>query len=82
MTSKRKRQELQEDFQEHLIPELCQRLCFPAVLWLKATCLPTILHRVNYLLLAEELRQKIAKDIGLGYIIPPEGKLNVEVHNF
>ncbi|XP_067000048.2 endoribonuclease Dcr-2 [Anabrus simplex] len=63
-TSKRKRQEMQEDFEEHFIPELCFRFSFPSVLWLKATTLPSVLHRVSYLLIAEELRLKIAKDLG------------------
>ena len=66
VTSKRKRHELQEDFEENLVAELCMRFDFPSVLWLKATCLPTILHRVTYLLLAEELRQNIARDIDVG----------------
>nr|CAD7257375.1 unnamed protein product [Timema shepardi] len=63
---KRKRQELQEDFEEHLIPELCMQYTFPAELWLKATALPTILHRVTYLLMAEELRQTLSQQIGIG----------------
>ncbi|PSN55294.1 hypothetical protein C0J52_01792 [Blattella germanica] len=67
-TSKRKRHELQEDFEENLIGELCMRFQFPSVLWLKATCLPTILHRINHILLAEELRQKIVRDIGVGQL--------------
>lgn len=74
VTSKRKRHELQEDFEENLVAELCMRLEFPSVLWLKATCLPTILHRVTYLLLAEELRQNIARDAGVGCAELPPGK--------
>jgi endoribonuclease Dicer len=50
------------------------RFDFPSVLWLKATCLPTILHRVTYLLLAEELRQNIALDIGVGCAELPPGE--------
>nr|CAD7201419.1 unnamed protein product [Timema douglasi] len=68
---KRKRQELQEDFEEHLIPELCMQYTFPAELWLKATALPTILHRVTYLLMAEELRQTLSQQIGIGAVILP-----------
>nr|CAD7399819.1 unnamed protein product [Timema poppensis] len=70
---KRKRQELQEDFEEHLIPELCMQYTFPAELWLKATALPTILHRVTYLLMAEELRQTLSQQIGIGAVILPHG---------
>lgn len=75
VTSKRKRHELQEDFEENLVAELCMRFDFPSVLWLKATCLPTILHRVTYLLLAEELRQNIARDIGVGCTELPPGEI-------
>ena len=75
VTSKRKRHELQEDFEENLVAELCMRLEFPSVLWLKATCLPTILHRVTYLLLAEELRQNIARDAGVGCAELPPGEI-------
>lgn len=74
VTSKRKRHELQEDFEENLVAELCMRFDFPSVLWLKATCLPTILHRVTYLLLAEELRQNIAHNIGVGCTELPPGE--------
>ena len=74
-TSKRKRHELHEEFEENLVAELCMRFDFPSVLWLKATCLPTILHRVTYLLLAEELRQNIAHDIGVGCAELPPGEI-------
>ncbi|PNF18314.1 hypothetical protein B7P43_G14501 [Cryptotermes secundus] len=71
--SRRKRHELQEDFEENLVAELCVRFEFPSVLWLKATCLPSILHRITYLLLAEELRQNIMRDIGVGCVeLPPD----------
>ena len=46
-TSKRKRHELQEDFEENLIAELCVRFEPPSVSWLKSTCLPTVLHRIT-----------------------------------
>lgn len=55
-----------EDLQEHLIPELCWRINFPAVYWLKATTLPSILHRICQFLIAEDLRITIAKEIQLG----------------
>lgn len=42
-----------------LIPELCHNYRFPADLWLKALFLPTILHRVYYMLHAESLRKRI-----------------------
>lgn len=74
-TSRRKRHELQEDFEENLVAELCVRFAFPSVLWLKATCLPSILHRITSLLLAEELRQNIVRDIGVGCVELPPGEM-------
>lgn len=38
-----------------LVPELCFVHPFPASLWQKAVCLPCILHRLNALLLADEV---------------------------
>ncbi|KMQ96898.1 endoribonuclease dicer [Lasius niger] len=55
-----------EDLQEHLIPELCWRINFPSVYWLKATMLPSILHRISQLLIAEDLRVTIARETKLG----------------
>lgn len=55
-----------EDLQEHLIPELCWKINFPALYWLKATTLPSILHRLSQLLIAEDLRKIIAKETNLG----------------
>ncbi|XP_066584904.1 endoribonuclease Dcr-2 isoform X2 [Prorops nasuta] len=66
--SKRKRADLLEDFEEHLVPELCNRLKFPALYWLKATMLPSILHRLSQLLIAEDLRIIICKEARLGKI--------------
>ncbi|XP_031782799.1 endoribonuclease Dicer [Nasonia vitripennis] len=63
--SKRKRASLTEDFEEHLVPELCDRIDFPSLYWLKATTLPSILHRISQLIAAEELRVKIAHEAQL-----------------
>jgi endoribonuclease Dicer len=41
---------------EFLIPSMCHNFKFPADYWLKALMLPSICHRMQYLLLAEELR--------------------------
>jgi endoribonuclease Dicer len=54
-----------EDLQEHLIPELCWKINFPALYWLKAITLPSILHRICQLLIAEDLRETIAEEAGL-----------------
>lgn len=50
---------------ENLIPEFCHNYGFPGVLWLKATIIPTFLHRLHTVLLAENFRQKILRYIGL-----------------
>ncbi|XP_011632113.1 endoribonuclease Dicer isoform X1 [Pogonomyrmex barbatus] len=55
-----------EDLQEHLIPELCVKINFPAIYWLKATMLPSILHRICQFLIAEDLRVIIANEARLG----------------
>ncbi|XP_046751680.1 endoribonuclease Dicer isoform X2 [Diprion similis] len=64
--SKRKRADLSEDFEEHLVPELCVRFEFPSLYWLKATTLPSIIHRISQLLVADQLRVTIQADTKLG----------------
>lgn len=44
---------------ELLIPELCQNFAFPGGMWLKATLLPSVLHRVQSLQTAEALRVEL-----------------------
>ncbi|XP_011871131.1 PREDICTED: endoribonuclease Dicer [Vollenhovia emeryi] len=61
-----------EDLQEHLVPELCWRTNFSAVYWLKATTLPSILHRICQYLIAEDLRVTITRETGLGTLILKE----------
>lgn len=53
-------------FQEVLIPELCHNYQFPADYWLKATLLPSSLHRINHLLLAEMIRVDLATGANVG----------------
>lgn len=55
-------------FHEILIPELCHNFSFPADYWLKATLLPSALHRMNYLLLAENIRVELASEANVGYL--------------
>ncbi|OTF74197.1 PAZ domain containing protein, partial [Euroglyphus maynei] len=57
-----------------LVPELCFIHPFPASFWRKAVCLPCILYRLNLLLIAEELRFKIAKEAKIGVVELPEGE--------
>ncbi|KAL9920963.1 endoribonuclease Dcr-2 [Glossina fuscipes fuscipes] len=49
-----------------LLPELCHNFQYPGHLWLKALFLPTILHRVYYMLHADSLRLSINRFLGLG----------------
>ncbi|XP_058793942.1 endoribonuclease Dicer isoform X1 [Phymastichus coffea] len=60
--SKRKRANITEDFEEHMVPELCKKIEFPALYWLKATTLPSIIHRIKQLLVAIDLRDQIAEE--------------------
>ncbi|KER29170.1 hypothetical protein T265_13440, partial [Opisthorchis viverrini] len=53
-------------YKQILIPELCFIHPFPASVWRKAVCLPSVLYRIHSLLLAEELRRRIAYETGLG----------------
>lgn len=46
----------ERNLQEIYIPELCHNFMFPGDIWIKAILLPSILHRLHYLLLAESIR--------------------------
>lgn len=50
---------------EILIPELCHNFNFPASMWLKALVLPNVLHRLHFMLHAEDLRITIDKYLGV-----------------
>lgn len=50
---------------ELLIPELCHNFNYPGDLWLKATVMPSILHRLPYMLHAENIRIKLNDEVGL-----------------
>lgn len=50
----------------YLVPELVNMHPLSASVWKKSMCLPSILYRVNSLLLAEELRREIALSTGVG----------------
>ena len=63
-TKKARRENLQQ--KQILVPELCDIHVFPASLWRKAVCLPAILYRMNYLLLAEEIRKNVAVETRIG----------------
>lgn len=65
-TKRAKRENLEQ--KQILVPELCTIHPFPASLWRIAVCLPCVLYRINALLLADEIRIEVAKDINLGKI--------------
>lgn len=44
---------------EILIPQFCHSFKFPGDYWLKALLLPSVLHRMQRLLIAEELRTRL-----------------------
>lgn len=53
---------------EEYVPELCHNYKFPGDYWLKATLLPSICHRIHYMLLSEEIRMWMIKEkIDLGH---------------
>lgn len=55
-----------------LIPELCHVHVLPASLWRKMVCLPAIFYRMNSLLLASELRNRIANKACIGVTNIPD----------
>ena len=69
-TKKARRENLQQ--KQILVPELCDVHVFPASLWRKVVCLPAILYRMNYLLLAEEIRKHIAAETKIGIVELPQ----------
>lgn len=69
-TKRAKRENLEQ--KQILVPELCTIHPFPASLWRAAVCLPCILYRINALLLADEIRIEVSRDIALGTDEPIE----------
>lgn len=53
--------------QIYLVPELVNVHPLKASVWKRCLCLPSILFRLNCLLLAEELRREIASGTGVGF---------------
>ncbi|XP_035894675.1 endoribonuclease Dcr-1 [Anopheles stephensi] len=64
-TKRAKRENLEQ--KQILVPELCTIHPFPASLWRAAVCLPCVLYRINALLLADEIRCQVARDLRLGW---------------
>lgn len=63
-TKRAKRENLEQ--KQILVPELCAIHPFSASLWRIAVCLPCVLYRFNALLLADEIRIEVSKEIQLG----------------
>lgn len=53
---------------EFLIPELCHNFRFPGDLWIKAIILPSALHRITYILHAENIRLNINHYVQLNVV--------------
>nr|AUZ94233.1 dicer-1 [Recilia dorsalis] len=68
-TKRAKRENLEQ--KQILVPELCMIHPFPASLWRQAVCLPCVLYRINALLLADEIRTTVAREISLGLLTLP-----------
>ena len=65
---------LSKENDTYLAPEFCYIYPFPAVLWYKSIVLPSVLHRIHYLLLAEDLRRSIVSGADLGSVDLPKGE--------
>jgi dsRNA-specific ribonuclease len=59
-------QKLSSSSRIFLVPELVNLHPLTATVWKRSLCLPSILHRINSLLNAEELRREIAQSTGVG----------------
>lgn len=80
LTGKLRRFE-KEKHTEFYIPEICHNFMFPADYWLKATFLQCLLHRMQYMIMAENIRcQFIAK--GIDFDGPQEYSLDIDHGNY
>ena len=59
---------------DSLAPEFSYVYEFPAVFWYKSIILPPIIHRIQHLLLAEELRQRFVIEAKVGSLELPKGE--------
>ncbi|KAI9553581.1 hypothetical protein GHT06_021502 [Daphnia sinensis] len=60
----------------HLVPELCNIHPLPGSIWKQVVWIPSVLHRLNGMLVAEELRILIFKEANVGIDFLP-GSVNV-----
>ena len=80
LTGKLRRFE-KEKHTEFYIPEICHNFEFPADYWLKSTLLPCLLHRMQYMVMAEQIRcQFITKAIDFDG--PQDYSLDIDHGNY
>nr|WDW26280.1 dicer-2 [Amrasca biguttula biguttula] len=65
--------ELNEDYDVTLVPEYCVLYPLDGKYWLKALLLPSALHRISQLAIAEELRISIAQETKIFPLTLPTG---------
>ena len=51
-----------------VVPELCSIHPVPGYLWCQMCTLPAVLYRIDSLLVAEELRSSLARELGIGAV--------------
>lgn len=65
-TNEKNKRKKKKDIPIYLAPEYCLKINYPAVFWYKSIIVPSVLHRMYYLLMAEDLRQRIVKEVNVG----------------
>lgn len=67
---------------EIYIPEICHNYMISGDLWLKATLLPCVLHRIHYMLLAETLRVSLMDRLRITDNMPQQYCLDIEYEDY
>lgn len=66
-----------DDRELFLLPEICNVTEFPALFWLKATVLPSILYRIIQILIANDLKNEMEKEAKISVPFSRKKPLNV-----
>lgn len=66
-----------EKHTEFYVPEICHNFQFPADYWLKSTLLPCLLHRMHYMILAENIRGLFISN-GIDFDGPQDYTLDID----
>lgn len=74
-SSTKQKNKNKEDQQTYLPPEFVTKQTLNSVYWYKSILLPSILHRFQQLLLAEDLRQSLVEKTGVGRFDVTIGKI-------